>query len=214
MSIYVMSDLHGDWAHFKLMLLKIRFSSSDHLYLIGDIVDRGPHGIKLLQFIRQQNNMTLLMGNHDMMLLQGLAHFHESGAEDWFDPQTYAELCQLSDMERTQLAQYLSSLPLFLTVSAGGQDYFLVHACPAPDGVTGADALEYFLWARVSPESQFVKPVIVGHTPTAYYQDTIPLRIWRNNNLIDIDCGTAYRSILPGGCLACLRLDDNKEFYV
>ena len=70
MSVYVMSDLHGDWAHFKLMLLKIRFSKSDQLYIIGDVVDRGPHSIKLLQFIRQQENMTLLMGNHDLMLLQ------------------------------------------------------------------------------------------------------------------------------------------------
>ena len=213
MSVYVMSDLHGDWAHFKLMLLKIRFSKSDQLYIIGDVVDRGPHSIKLLQFIRQQENMTLLMGNHDLMLLQGLAHFDNPDSADWFDPQTYAEVCQLSAEERAALAQYLSTLPLFLTVSGGGQGSFLVHACPAPQGSSSADALEYFLWTRVSPDSTFDMPVIAGHTPTAYYQEKIPLRIWRNGNFTDIDCGTAFRSVVPGGCLACLRLDDNKEFY-
>ena len=214
MSVYVMSDLHGDWAHFKLMLLKIRFSKSDQLYIIGDVVDRGPHSIKLLQFIRQQENMTLLMGNHDLMLLQSLQHFDEPDGADWFDPQTYAGLCHLSAQERAELAQYLTTLPLFLTVSAGGQDYFLVHACPAPINASNEEALEYFLWARVSPDDTFDMPVIAGHTPTAYYQEKVPLRIWRNGNYTDIDCGTAFRSAVPGGCLACLRLDDNKEFYV
>lgn len=214
MATYVLSDLHGDWIHFRLMLLKIRFSRADHLYILGDVVDRGPHGIRLLQFIRQQENMTLLLGNHDLMLLQSLPHFDDPDGAAWFDPQTYAELRRLSAPERAQLARDLAALPLYLTVSAGGQEYFLVHASPAPPGVSGMDAVEYYLWQRVSPGDVFDVPVIAGHTPTAYYQQTVPLRIWRNGNYTDIDCGTAFRAAVPGACLACLRLDDNKEFYV
>lgn len=214
MSVYVMSDLHGDWGHFQLMLFKIHFSQSDHLYIIGDVVDRGPHGIKLLQFIRRQENITLLMGNHEMMLLEALHQLGTPDAADWFDPATYAELRRLSRADCQNLIPYLTSLPLSLTISAGGQKYLLVHACPPPQGITSNQALEYMLWTRVSPDCTFDIPVIAGHTPTAYYQKKVPLRIWRNGNFTDIDCGTTFRSVLPGGCLACLRLDDKKEFYV
>lgn len=214
MSVYVMSDLHGDWAHFKLMLLKIRFSARDQLYIIGDVVDRGPHGIRLLNYCRQQENITLLLGNHELMLLEALQHGGGQLKEEWLDPHTFAELKKLSPSERTDIAKYILTLPLFLTVSAGGQDYLLVHACPAPPDVHGEDALEYLLWTRVTPEDTFSYPVIAGHTPTAYYQQTVPLRIWKNGNFTDIDCGTAFRSALFGACLACLRLDDGKEFYV
>lgn len=215
MATYIMSDLHGDWGHFRLMLFKIRFSSTDQLYIIGDVVDRGPHGVKLLQYIRCQQNMTLLMGNHELMLLEGILHSNDPLEEEWFDPQTFEELNRLSADERTDLAKYLTTLPLQLTISCNGTDYLLVHASPAPPEANREDALQYLLWNRVTKQeaAAFSQTVIAGHTPTAYYQNCVPLRIWRYKNYMDIDCGTAFRSILPGGCLACLRLEDGKEFY-
>lgn len=215
MATYIMSDLHGDWGHFRLMLFKIKFSSADQLYIIGDVVDRGPHGIKLLQYVRGQQNMTLLMGNHELMLLEGILHANDPLEEEWFDAQTFAELNRLSVDERTSLAKYLAALPLQLTVSCNGTNYLLVHASPAPAAVGKEEALQYLLWNRVSKlEARgFSQTVIAGHTPTAFYQDCVPQRIWRYGNYIDIDCGTAFRSTLPGGCLACLRLEDGKEFY-
>lgn len=42
-----------------------------------------------------------------------------------------------------------------------------------------------------------------------YIQDYEPLQIWYRNNLIGTDCGAAYLDER----LACLRLDDMKEFY-
>ena len=56
-NIYVISDLHGQGAAFFQMLDKINFSSQDKMYIIGDVIDRGPDGIKLLQFIKNQDNM-------------------------------------------------------------------------------------------------------------------------------------------------------------
>ena len=60
--------------------------------------------------------------------------------------------------------------------------------------------------------------VIFGHTPTTEHQLTNPVQIWRGSNLIDIDCGAAYEKPALWGSiiqtrLACLRLDDMKEFY-
>ena len=46
--IYAMSDLHGCYDKYIKMLEKINFNENDMLYILGDIVDRGPDGIKIL----------------------------------------------------------------------------------------------------------------------------------------------------------------------
>lgn len=55
---------------------------------------------------------------------------------------------------------------------------------------------------------------IVGHTPTCYMSGDMesPFAIWHGNGLIDIDCGCGNKTELRR--LACLRLDDLKEFYI
>ena len=51
MSHYVVSDVHGEDDRWKAMLEKIHFSAQDTLYILGDVVDRGPHGVEILQEI-------------------------------------------------------------------------------------------------------------------------------------------------------------------
>ena len=69
---YVVADIHGEADRFHAMLEKIRFSDEDTLYIIGDVIDRGPDGIKLLQEIIHTPNMVMLLGNHEYMMLQYL----------------------------------------------------------------------------------------------------------------------------------------------
>ena len=45
MAHYVMSDIHGEADRFSAMLETIHFSSQDTLYILGDVIDRGPEGI-------------------------------------------------------------------------------------------------------------------------------------------------------------------------
>ena len=59
MSTFVVSDLHGYSEVFERGLDHIHFSDSDRLYIIGDAIDRGPDGIKLLQMIHDNPNMDL-----------------------------------------------------------------------------------------------------------------------------------------------------------
>ncbi len=51
MAHYVMSDIHGEADRFHAMLEKIHFSDDDTLYILGDVIDRGPDGISLLREI-------------------------------------------------------------------------------------------------------------------------------------------------------------------
>ena len=62
-----MSDLHGCYDKYTKMLEKINFSNNDTLYILGDIVDRGADGIKILQDIMKRKNVVALRGNHDFL---------------------------------------------------------------------------------------------------------------------------------------------------
>ena len=42
--VYCMSDIHGEIERFHQMLNLIELRSDDHLYIIGDVIDRYPGG--------------------------------------------------------------------------------------------------------------------------------------------------------------------------
>ena len=52
--LYAMSDLHGEYQKYLAMLEKIKFNQEDTLYLLGDLVDRGPEPVKILHHAAAQ----------------------------------------------------------------------------------------------------------------------------------------------------------------
>ena len=48
MATYVISDIHGEYDKFITLLEKIDLKDSDTLYILGDVVDRGPNPVKTL----------------------------------------------------------------------------------------------------------------------------------------------------------------------
>ena len=69
MSIYVMSDMHGLYDRYLKMLELIRFSEEDELYILGDMIDRGPDGIPILLDMMDRQNVIPFLGNHEWMML-------------------------------------------------------------------------------------------------------------------------------------------------
>lgn len=72
---YMVGDLQGCCSAFERLLEKIGFSASrDHVYLLGDLVNRGPESLRTLQRLRALGgSATCLLGNHDLNLL-AVAH--------------------------------------------------------------------------------------------------------------------------------------------
>ena len=62
---YVMSDIHGMADLFVKMLDKIRFGGEDTLYILGDMIDRGPDPAEVLDIVRSHSNIIALRGNHE-----------------------------------------------------------------------------------------------------------------------------------------------------
>lgn len=72
MSTYVISDIHGSWTALQAILERAKFDPDrDHLIVLGDFIGRGIHSLEILTFLRQLGkNKTILLGNHEIMLLQ------------------------------------------------------------------------------------------------------------------------------------------------
>jgi len=93
--IYVMSDLHGCYDKFQKILKVIHFSAEDTLYVLGDVLDRGPEGFKLLLNLAERSNGVCLMGNHELAALTAIPGLLRIMTED--TPPSAKDTAQLSD---------------------------------------------------------------------------------------------------------------------
>ena len=71
MATYVVGDIQGCFAPFQSLLDKVRFNpDKDRLWSVGDLVNRGPHNLETLRwFYAHRDNVTMVLGNHDLHLL-------------------------------------------------------------------------------------------------------------------------------------------------
>ncbi len=84
---YLVGDLQGCCEPLDRLLAAIGFSPSrDHLYALGDLVNRGPQSLTTLRRLRGLGNAaTCLLGNHDLHLLavaHGVRRTHKSDTLD------------------------------------------------------------------------------------------------------------------------------------
>lgn len=221
--IYAMSDLHGCYDKFIKMLEKIGFKDNDSLYILGDIVDRGPDGIKIFQDIIKRKNIIALRGNHDFLayhLLKALI----SGQDDsiiekyrrWiFDGglPTQEGFNKLNEAEQKKLLMYMNYMPIYEEIEVNGNKFFLSHTVPSKERMRDFDKL---LWQEfIIGESEYEKEyfadkyVVTGHTPTGFIDTRYKGKIWQSNRHIAIDCGAVF-----GNPLGCICLDNFEEFYV
>jgi Predicted phosphohydrolases len=231
--IYAMSDLHGEYEKYLAMLKKINFSDDDELYIIGDVVDRGPNPVEILRDMSMRPNVFPIMGNHDKMAVDVLSWLLEevneqtlyknvneesmyrlmvwrmNGAQTTIDGFT-----ALSREERADLLDYMKEFAPYEVVEAGGRTFILVHAGLGNfeknkplDDYTIRD----LAFVRFDYDKEYFGGnvyIVTGHTPTLTI--TQKPEIYHSCRNICIDCGAVF----TGGALACLRLDDMREYYV
>ncbi|MGL5412202.1 metallophosphoesterase [Cetobacterium sp.] len=77
MNIYICSDIHGDYRGLMNILEKINFSNKDQLIINGDLIDRGYESAQLIEFVLDNENVELLLGNHEILFLKGVELFPE-----------------------------------------------------------------------------------------------------------------------------------------
>jgi len=230
--IYVTSDLHGyPLEKFKDLLCKAKFRNEDYCFVLGDVIDRGPDGVKILQWLMDQPNIQLILGNHEAMLLacKSMIEKKMSGREDELNSQemmicanwlqnggtsTLEALMKLDAEEIGYIIEFLEEAPLYDGVSIGDKEYILTHS-----GFDNFDKdrdlddykADELLWNRPDISDEYFDDAITvfGHTPTMYYGEEYEGRMLVTDTWIDIDTGAAT----DGGSPMLLRLNDMKEFY-
>lgn len=137
MAIYVLSDVHGHKAALDEALDLASPGDSDAIYVLGDMVDRGPEPLGVIQLVRSLPNAHVLMGNHERMLVDILRETGDMDSFTWALNGGVATALGLDALDKDELAElvdWVEALPLFYVVDTATRRYILVHA--------GIDALE------------------------------------------------------------------------
>ena len=230
---YVMSDLHGQYLKYRKMLEKIRFSDNDDLYILGDVVDRGPQSVEILTDMSMRVNVFPILGNHDMTASILLKKLCTEVTEDNYDSQLTPEILKILTMwqmdggqttlegfrklpaeEREALIEYLDEFSPYEALVVGNNRFILVHG-GIPYEKRNLPLEKQSVHELVTERPDYTKQyynniyLVTGHTPTVNIGEEYSGRIYRANGHIAIDCGAGYD--MP---LGCIRLEDFAEFYV
>lgn len=233
--IYVISDIHGCYREYKALLNKIQFSREDVLYVLGDIVDRGPEPIKVLKDMMVRPNVYPILGNHDFMALKVLKKLNvevtKENAENHLSDKdimnylywikdggkiTADQFRLLNKVEKENILDYIQEFSLYEEVVCQQKKYILVHG--GIHGFTEDKSLaEYdlkdFLFYRTDYTQRYYKDkntyVVTGHTPTFLIREDKQSLVYEANGHIAIDCGCVYKEKLAAYCL-----DTGKIQYV
>ena len=232
---YAVSDIHGCYDKYVQLLCRLDLKTSDTLYVLGDMIDRGPDGLKILRDIAMRPNIVPFLGNHEYAALTCLPWLMEELTEENTEPDvllwrlksiqgwqsdggdvTIDEFRRLSPEARQDVLDILEDLTVYEEVDAGGREFVLVHAGLggfSPEKALDDYELDELILSRPeSGQSYFEdKYLVFGHTPTPYYTGARPegARIFRDGRLVGIDCGC-----VSGGPLGCICLDTMEEIYI
>lgn len=120
MATYAIGDIQGCFDSLQQLLAKCAFDPAhDRLWLVGDLVNRGPRSLETLRFVKSLGKAALtVLGNHDLYLLM----VAEGGAKARGKDDTLQPILDAPDC--AELLDWLRRQPLCHVED----DYCLVHA--------------------------------------------------------------------------------------
>lgn len=229
--IYVTADIHGYYEAFMQLLRKMNFGKEDYLYILGDTIDKGPESFRVLETIMHEENMELILGNHEEFFLEALKS-RVYGKRNFIDMElwcnhggekTFEEFMQMPEQRQQEIFRYLSTRPLYRIVG----DTVLVHGgvllhrdqYASWEELMQEQDRQTLLWTK---EEFLTRPfevnlsgrVIFGHTPTSEIQRVrgerqTPGKVWLDGKRMGIDGGYLY-----GGTLIAVCLESNELYYI
>lgn len=152
MATYALGDIHGCFRTLEALLERIGFRPGpDRLWLVGDLVNRGPASLEVLRWAHERREHVLVtLGNHDLHLLGRAAGVRKPRRRDALD-------AVLEAPDRDELLGWLRTRPLLHREG----DRMLVHAGLLPQwSVEAAEALAHEVEAELAadPASPLLEP--------------------------------------------------------
>lgn len=121
MAVYAIGDVQGCFTELEQLLKKIRFKpDEDHLWLVGDLVNRGPQSIETVQFVQSLGERAqCVLGNHDIHLIACY-----TGAQTCKSTSSLKQI--LDHADANQVVDWMRNIPLLHHDSELG--WTMVHA--------------------------------------------------------------------------------------
>ena len=234
---YVMSDIHGDFDSYLKMLEMIQFKNEDILYILGDVIDRGKDPIALLKYIKNQENIIFLIGNHEDMMVRALKKTCSNLQELITSTEmkrwnrnggmaTLEQFIRLDEQEQLELIEFVEESWIVLPqVTIDKKHFYFVHACPGEqiyqEPLKYKDATEeeihQMLWDRRCLEEWELPEtyqnynqntvLLFGHSKTNSFMEEFP------SKMMFFSKQKAY-DVDCYGQLGCMCLETMQQFYV
>ena len=201
--LLVTSDIHGHISLLQRLLERAAFSDGDMLFILGDIIEKGPQSLETLRFVMrlaEQENVTVLMGNVDLSRVQMLENLSEESCGEFYDlvlmmrewkgtgiyDEMAAELGIRLDSPGRALEckarllaafekelDFIRSLPAVVET----RNFIFVHAglpCERLEDVRTRDVYEVLKMDNFMKKGlTFDKYVVAGHWPVSIYDEKI-----------------------------------------
>lgn len=218
------SDIHGNYKLWEA--IKNYYDDNDTLIFLGDAIDRGDDGIKIMQEMFADARVSYILGNHEELLLeyvnQGTEHQISLGKQALLANgglSTMTAFVNLSLQEQEELIDNLKNKTFYniIYINKEKKNIFLSHAGCDIKTLFSVDN-EDLLWDRKHiANTQSWDPkfkywyIVHGHTPVQNVNiGKIILEIDRycGGHKINIDLGTP-----SSNTIAVLDLDTLKPTY-
>ncbi len=216
MARYALTDIHGCARTFKVLVLeKLKLKKTDELYILGDLVNKGPDSRGVLDFVmhlqKQHYQVHCLRGNHDQMLLTAAKKGNGALTLKPFELELLLESFEIKEVESLadKYVRFLNHLPYYLELP----DFYLVHAgfdFKQPDILKDTDAMLNIRGYTVDWEKLGNKRLLHGHTPTALH--SIKKSVSHKDLRLNLDAGCVYYKNASYGNLAAFDLDTQELF--
>lgn len=123
-------DVQGCGDELEALIERVRgdFGSEFELWLVGDLVNRGPRNLDVLRRVRklwEAGRAQVVLGNHEVGLLQAALGLRELGPND-----TIADVLAAPDL--ADWVDWLCGLPVVIKDRLGGRPFVMVHASVPP----------------------------------------------------------------------------------
>lgn len=151
MTTYAVGDLQGCLDPLLCLLEEVKFQPGpDQLWLVGDLVNRGPKSLETLEYLYSiRDNVVAVLGNHDLHLIAYAYGYRAANSGDTLAP-------ILASPNRDKLLGWLRNLPLVHWDAKLG--YAMAHAGIPPQwSIEQALGHSQEVCARLQDDSQIEK---------------------------------------------------------
>jgi len=208
-------DIHGCAKTFRVLVRdELRLTSSDHLIVLGDMIDRGSDSKGVIDEIialkERGIRVQVLQGNHEEMMINASQsnesndYWIRNGGQETLDS---FGVKYVSDIPSTYL-DFIRHTEIYVETA----EYIFVHAglnFNKSDPFSDYDSMKWIRKMEVDPTKIGNRTIVHGHVPAP-----LPLLLKLRKFNINLDAGCVYKDIPGMGNLLAYDVSNKKFFSV